>query len=564
MGISQPAKSQKLTDKRIIRFTLLLAFGLTLSLSAMAQSGSVGIGTKTPKSEALLDIDSREKGLLIPRLDDTDVAALTAKILVGGAATNADYNGMLIYNTSKSAFNFWKDNKWMDLGVSGSGGSGGGGSGGGSTGSILIPYLTMEERDELLEPDATSLEDIGTLVYVTDDQNLYIWKGSNWDLVVKEAGGGSSDQDIIFPNLTTQERDDLLTPGVASFDERGLVIFNSDDKKLNLWSGDSWDVVGGGSGAGTPGADGADGADGKSAYELWLEDPANAGKPIADFLTSIKGADGAAGTNGTNGQSAYELWVADPANTGKPLADFLTSLIGPAGTAGTNGTNGTPGSKWFVGSADPDDATGVDGDLYFKDGTNEIFVKTGGTWGTAVSTINPTNSWSMSGNTGTTPPLSGDPTTYLGTADSQDFIIGTNAKERIRVKSGGNVGIGTENAGAKLHVAGDVIIGALGNPINKVLKTSITRNIPSIAAGAQRIETFSLANCSLNSIVTVSPESALPAGLIISYARVSVAAIGAIPGTVEVAFWNANAVPVAPATSSVDPASMKFNIMAVE
>jgi hypothetical protein len=153
--------------------------------------------------------------------------------------------------------------------------------------------------------------------------------------------------------------------------------------------------------------------------------------------------------------------------------------------------------------------------------------------------------------------LSGDPTTYLGTADSQDFIIGTNAKERIRIKSGGNVGIGTENAGAKLHVSGDVIIGALGNPINKVLKTSITRNIPSIAAGAQRLETFSLANCALNSIVTVSPEAALPAGLIISYARVSIAAIGAIPGTVEVAFYNVTG-------AAVDPASMKFNIMAVE
>ncbi|HEY0055010.1 MAG TPA: hypothetical protein VGB63_06610, partial [Pedobacter sp.] len=502
---------------KIIRFTLSLALGLTLSLSAMAQSGSVGIGTKTPKSEALLDIDSREKGLLIPRLDDTDVAALTNKILVPPATTNADYNGMLIYNTSKSAFNFWKDDKWMDLSTGGSGGSGGGG-GGGSTGSILIPYLTLDERDELLEPDTPSPDDIGTLVYVTDDQNLYIWKGENWDLVVKpDAGGGSSDQDIIFPNLTAEERDELLVPGVASFDERGLVIFCLDDKKLYLWSGESWDVVGGG-GAGTPGADGADGADGKSAYELWLADPANAGKPLADFLLSNKGADG---------------------------------------TPGTNGTDGAPGSKWYVGSAAPDDAIGVDGDLYFQDGTNEIFVKTGGTWGAAVSTINPTNSWSMSGNTGTTPPLSGDPTTYIGTADSQDFILGTNAKERIRIKSGGNVGIGTENAGAKLHVAGDVIIGALGNPINKVLKTSITRNIPSIAIGAQRIETFSLANCSLNSIVTISPEFALPAGVIISYARVSVAAIGAIPGTVEVAFWNASA-------AAQDPASMKFNIMTVE
>lgn len=49
---------------------------------------------------------------------------------------------------------------------------------------------------------------------------------------------------------------------------------------------------------------------------------------------------GAAGADGTNGKSAYEIWVAIPANAGKTEAEFLASLKGADGTNGTNGTNG--------------------------------------------------------------------------------------------------------------------------------------------------------------------------------------------------------------------------------
>ncbi len=51
------------------------------------------------------------------------------------------------------------------------------------------------------------------------------------------------------------------------------------------------------------------------------------------------GADGTDGTNGVNGQSTYELWEEQPGNAGKTEAEFLASIKGADGTDGTNGRN---------------------------------------------------------------------------------------------------------------------------------------------------------------------------------------------------------------------------------
>jgi|GEM_PF-2221922 len=60
-------------------------------------------------------------------------------------------------------------------------------------------------------------------------------------------------------------------------------------------------------------------------------------------------------------------------------------------------------------------------------------------------------SWSLTGNTATTPSTSaigtaiGAGQNYVGTRDTKDFVIGTNNFERMRISSGGNVGIGTSS-----------------------------------------------------------------------------------------------------------------------
>lgn len=61
--------------------------------------------------------------------------------------------------------------------------------------------------------------------------------------------------------------------------------------------------------------------------------------------------------------------------------------------------------------------------------------------------------WTTNGNAGTTAG-----TNFIGTTDAVDFVAKTSNTERMRIASGGNVGINTNNPQNTLHVAGNVRI----------------------------------------------------------------------------------------------------------
>ncbi|MAG40258.1 hypothetical protein CMI41_04805 [Candidatus Pacearchaeota archaeon] len=69
------------------------------------QVGNVGIGTTSPATSAKLEISSTTGALLMPRMTTAQRNALTA------------VNGMIIYNSTTNAFNFYENGSW----VSGSG-----------------------------------------------------------------------------------------------------------------------------------------------------------------------------------------------------------------------------------------------------------------------------------------------------------------------------------------------------------------------------------------------------------------------------------------------------------
>ena len=109
-------------------------------------------------------------------------------------------------------------------------------------------------------------------------------------------------------------------------------------------------------------------------------------------------------------------------------------------------------------------------------GSSVTLINNGTAWssGPAVTIWNVTSSdaatgaataWSTVGNTGTTPSVAaiGSPVTagsnFIGTNDNKDLVIatnnGTNTYERIRVTSGGNVGIAASSAASPLSVGGN-------------------------------------------------------------------------------------------------------------
>jgi len=92
--------------------------------------------------------------------------------------------------------------------------------------------------------------------------------------------------------------------------------------------------------------------------------------------------------------------------------------------------------------------------VYQIDGTTGYYYYNGTGW----VTFGGGAGWALTGNTGTN-----DAINVLGTTDAQDFIIGTNGNEVIRVASSGNVGLNTTTPTAKLHVVSAVPAAILFN-----------------------------------------------------------------------------------------------------
>jgi hypothetical protein len=70
---------------------LILILGVAMGLKGVSQN--VGIGTATPNSKAILDLSSTNSVLLLPRMTNTQMDAIS----------NPPY-GSLVYNTDQHQF----------------------------------------------------------------------------------------------------------------------------------------------------------------------------------------------------------------------------------------------------------------------------------------------------------------------------------------------------------------------------------------------------------------------------------------------------------------------------
>ncbi|GHT36493.1 hypothetical protein AGMMS49574_28310 [Bacteroidia bacterium] len=84
---------------------------LTLILAAMCvitAKAQVGINTEKPNPFTVLDVVSNDKGMLIPRLNETERDALTI---------DKSANSLLIFNTTENCYNYWSydEGEWKSL-----------------------------------------------------------------------------------------------------------------------------------------------------------------------------------------------------------------------------------------------------------------------------------------------------------------------------------------------------------------------------------------------------------------------------------------------------------------
>ena len=122
--------------------------------------------------------------------------------------------------------------------------------------------------------------------------------------------------------------------------------------------------------------------------------------------------------------------------------------------------------------------------------------------------------WSLTGNAGTSAG-----TNFLGTIDLQDLVFKTNATEKMRVLTGGNVGIGTTTPGDKLEVNGrgqflttisDHALRLVADGTNAESKLQFTNNGASVEWGS--IFGFGTGGGELQFSTASSPKMTITAG----------------------------------------------------
>jgi len=95
---------------------IIMLFIALLSYSSWSQ---VGINTTTPNNGSLLDVDARDKGILIPRINITDLSNIAPIAGLANALEISSAESLLVYNTNTSTgkgFHYWDGTTWIPLG----------------------------------------------------------------------------------------------------------------------------------------------------------------------------------------------------------------------------------------------------------------------------------------------------------------------------------------------------------------------------------------------------------------------------------------------------------------
>jgi len=238
-------------------------------------------------------------------------------------------------------------------------------------------------------------------------------------------------------------------------------------------------------------------------------------------------------TNAVHGGIVYNFPSTNGLNF-RTNGNVTRAVLSSAGDLGIG--DNTPDARLHV-------SEGVGGNLYTA--TAEVIIEDNDA--THLQFSSPTNEESgiLSGNA-----VTSIRSAIIFKADSSVQISAGGGNTRLSITKTGNTGIGTMTPGAKLDVNGTTILGVNGTSVTEIIKVTVLSDVPNVAAGSTVTETIPVPNSNTTSSVSISPASALQNGLLIAYARVSVA------GTVEVKFTNTTG-------ADINPPPMNFYITVI-
>jgi hypothetical protein len=268
--------------------------------------------------------------------------------------------------------------------------------------------------------------------------------------MLEVTGGTGNNKGILPPRLTTAQRDAINLPAKA------LMIYNTTTNQLQVNTGTPvapiWSVATQANAWSTLGNAGTD--------------------PVSNYIGTADGQPLIIRTDATE-----RMRVQSTGNIGI-ATNFPQQTLHVQGTARITGNSGTPTA--ITGR----NAAGDIGNVSLGTGLNLA----GGVLSTPLG-------WDLAGNTGSDPNIN-----YIGTADGQPLIIRTDATERMRVQSTGNIGIATNFPQQTLHVEGTArVTGSAGTP-TAITGRNATGDIGNITLGSN----LSLSGGVLNATASAS------------------------------------------------------------
>ena len=461
---------QTLSLLKVLKFAmlkkLLTASLLLISSSLLKAQQNVGIGTLTPSTDAILDLSSTTKGLLAPRVTSAERIAMAAAS-----------NGLFVYDTDQNKFFYWNATAgiWQimqDFSL---------------TNELNTAFTFDNTTKQFSITDAGNIftQDLSILSQSLDFTNniLSLSDANNVDLSVYHTDSSTTNELIQTTDFNNVNKELRITDAGATFTEDLSILsqsldFTNDVLSLSDANNVDLSVYHNDSSTTNELIQTTDFNNGNK--ELKITD---AGATFTEDLSILSQS-----LNLTNDRltlsdaNTVDLtpYRRDESTTNELIqsTDFNNGnkelKITDAGATYTEDLSILSQSLNLTNDRlTLSDANTVDLTPYRADEstTNEIqqlsLTNTRLSLSRGGGFVDLPTSWNTNGNTGTNPG-----TNYIGTRDNQDFVMRTNAAERMRVKNNGRVGIGTNAPDAVLDVQGDIELSGGSRVVRSQVMTS--------------------------------------------------------------------------------------------